>query len=141
MIAIAMEQSIRASVAAVTGRSCVTIGRWTSLVTVVLVFTALIDLATLQRWRSWARTAPTWGIAVGLAARLFPVVLLLSLPWVLQFVSGRAFSLEAVFFAMLDVTVGLAVVGAILALSASVRLAHIARGTLRPVLIAAGTKQ
>jgi CubicO group peptidase (beta-lactamase class C family) len=120
------------------GRSLVTIGRWASLVMLILVVASLIDLAAVRRWRSWARTAPTWRIAVGLAIRLLPIALLLSLPWVLQFASGRAFSFEAIFFAMLDATVGLACLGTILALSALLRLAFFARGNLRPRLVDAG---
>ena len=111
----------------IAGRSLVTIGQWAGAITLILIVAALVDAAALLHWKRSTRAAPTWKSAMGLAARLFPVVLLLLLPWVLQFVSGRAFSFEAIFFAMLDVTIGLAIVGGILAVSAFARLVWLVR--------------
>ena len=73
-------------------------------------------------------------------ARLVPITLLLLLPWVLQRASGRAFSFEAVFFAMLGVTVDLAIVGGILAASVLARLAWLVRIGLWRGPVAAGAK-
>ncbi len=116
------------------GVSPVTIGRWAGAVTLILVAAALVDL------RSGRRTAIalTWGVAARLAARLVPITFLLSLPQLLQFASGRAFSFQAIFFAMLDLTAGLAIVGTILALSAFFRLALISRNVVRPAMSGAG---
>ena len=52
----------------------------------------------------------------------------------MQFATGRAFSLGVVFFAMLDVTAGLALVGTILASSALLRLAILARRHAAPAV-------
>lgn len=104
------------------GRSLVTIGRWAGAMTLILAVAALIDAAALLGWMRSSRGAFDWKSAMGLTARLLPAALLLSLPWLLQFASGRAFSFEAIYFAMLDVTVSLTIVGAILATSALIRL-------------------
>ncbi len=118
------------------GVSSVAIGRWAGAVTLFLTSAAVMDLSNWRR----AGTALTWRAAAGQAARLIPFIFLLSLPQILQFASGRAFSFEAIFFAMLDLTVGLAIVGAVLALSAFCRLALIARHGRRPGLADAGRR-
>jgi CubicO group peptidase (beta-lactamase class C family) len=119
------------------GLSTVTIGRWSAAATLILAVAALMDL---RGWRR-AGTALTWRAAAGLAARFVPIFLLLSLPWLLQFASGRAFSFEAIFFAMLDLAAGLAFVGTILASSAFCRLALIARNGRRPRLADGGGRK
>lgn len=116
----------------VSGTSLVTIGRWAGVVTSILMVAALIDVAVLLRCRRWAGPTSAWRIALGLVTRLLPIALLLSLPWVLQHNVGRAFSFEAVFFAMLDVTAGLAIVGSILATSAFLRLVLLVWTALSP---------
>jgi CubicO group peptidase (beta-lactamase class C family) len=116
------------------GVSLVTMGRWAGAVTLILAVAALMDL---RRWRRTG-TALTWSAAAGLAARLVPIIFLLSLPQILQFASGRAFSFKAIFFAMLDLTAGLAIVGTILSLSALLPLGFLARNVWRPALADAG---
>lgn len=122
------------------GQSLVTIGRLAGVITLILLVAAIMDLTTLRRWSRWATTAPTGRVVLGLAARWFPIALLLSLPWVLQVASGRAFSLEAIFFAMLDVTLGLAIVGTVLAFSAILRLAFLAQNAVSPELVDPGNE-
>ncbi len=122
------------------GQSLAMTGRLAGAITLILVVAAIMDLAKLRRWIRWARTAPTGRVALGLAARCFPIALLLSLPWVLQFASGRAFSFEAIFFALLDVTAGLAIVGTILALSAILRLGFLAQSAVSPRLVDPGNE-
>lgn len=116
------------------GVSSVAIGRWAGAVTLILTVVALMDLSSWRR----VRTALTWRATAGLAARFIPFIFLLSLPQILQFAIGRAFSFEAIFFAMLDLTAGLAIVGMILALSAVFRLALIAQNAWQPRPVDAG---
>ncbi len=114
------------------GLTLVTIGRLTGAATLGLVIAALVDFALSRRWLKWAGTVMPWRVALGLMARLLPIAILLSLPWSLQLAVGRAFSFAAVFLAMLDMTVGLALVGTILAATAIFRLSLILQGVFWP---------
>ena len=67
-----------------------------------------------------------WGIFR--LARLFaPALMLLSLPWLIAYASGRAFSFSMLFKAILDLTFGLAFCGAVMMASGLIQIVRGAR--------------
>jgi CubicO group peptidase (beta-lactamase class C family) len=83
-------------------------------------------------WHQVYRSTPeipvraSWTV-LRIAALVSPVALLVCLPWLIEMASGRAFSFIMLFEGMLDLTIGLALCGVALILSAAIEAARAIR--------------
>jgi hypothetical protein len=89
-----------------------------------LTFVGFI-LCLRMLWHQIYRRAPAtpvrapWTV-LRIAALVTPGVVLVCLPWLIEMSSGRAFSFIMLFQGMLDLTIGLAVCGTLLIISAAI---------------------
>jgi CubicO group peptidase (beta-lactamase class C family) len=105
-------------------QSVVTV-RQLGFVTAMLTFVGFI-LCLRMLWHQIYRRTPAtpvrapWTI-LRIAALVTPGIVLVCLPWLIEMSSGRAFSFIMLFQGMLDLTIGLAVCGTLLIISAAIK--------------------
>jgi CubicO group peptidase (beta-lactamase class C family) len=112
------------------GRNGVTV-RQLGLVAAAVTFVGFILFLRLL-WHQIYRSMPAtpvraaW-IALRIAVLVTPGAILVFLPWIIEMSSGRAFSFIMLYKGMLDLTIGLALCGAALLVSAAIEAARLLR--------------
>ena len=78
----------------------------------LLAWLAVCLAALFDLWRQIRAVASIsrWRVALGVALRLVPLLLLIAVPWTVAHFSDRVFSVQALGLAMIDILAGWAVV-------------------------------